>query len=316
MPTLSNGSELTVWEAPPDRGHEAFLFSLTETDGSVSEPFGALPDYFFGYVTLASVDVFDGFFAITGFTNDGKYEISTNIDTYLFDNEGNYLRTLSDQAAYLSASNVSAAAESPDNVQVTWTGANEYFAGQNTQYGEHAIIVADGVSQPDTFENHTPTVADGTFTIAPGQSLTNIAFAGSDKDFDMLNYTVVDGPDHGTLELETQFDGNFYPFYQGSHFDSLHHHGAFLANNVFDYSPAAGFVGVDTFTVYATDGQGNSNLATISITVGAPTGSGPEYIALGNGADNLVYYDSDHAVLVAAHGGDDVLYGKIGRAHV
>jgi serralysin len=309
MPTLSNGSELNIWEDVAGESHAAFLFSLTETDGDVSEPFGALPDYFFGWVSLAAVNVFDGFFAITGLTNDGKYEIFSNLDTYLYDNDGNFIRTLSDEAAYLSVSDVSVEAENPDDVTVTWTGANGYFGGENTQYGQHDITLVDGVLQPDTFVNHAPTVADSDYTVAAGQPLVDIEFAGSDADFDLLSYTIVDGPDHGTLELDTQFDGNFYPFHQGHVFDSLHYHHDFLANNQFDYVPEAGFVGTDTFTVIATDGQGNSNTATIAINVGVPA-DGPEYIALGNGADSAQYYDSDHAVLVAAHGGDDVLYGS------
>jgi len=310
MPTLSNGSELTIWEDTAGDGPVAFFFNLTETDGDVSEPIAALPNYFFGYVTLASVNVFDGFFAITGFTNDGRYEITTDIDTYLFDNEGNYLRTVSDEAAYLSTNIVSVEAESPDDVRVTWTGANSYFSGQNTQYGIHQTIVTAGLLQADTFANHAPVVVDAAFTVAEGQSLLDNEFAGTDADFDLLSYTIVDGPDHGTLELDTQFDGDFYPFHQGNYIGSLHYHGDFLTNNLFDYIPAAGFVGTDTFTVFATDGQGNSDLATIKIAVGAPTLAGPEYIALGNGAENLQYYAYDHPVLVAANGGDDVLYGS------
>ena len=309
MPTLSNGSELTIWEDVAGESPAAFLFSLTDTNGDVSEPIGALPDYFFGWVTLASVDVFDGFFAITGFTNDGKYEIFTQLDTYLFDNDGNYIRTVSDEAAYLSTAIVSVEAGSPDDVTVTWTGANGYFGGENTQYGEHQIILDDGVLQPDSFENHAPVVSDLAFTLNPGQSLLDIDFSASDADFDLLNFTIVDGPAHGTLELDTEFEGNYYPFHQGSYFESLHYHRDFLANNQFDYFPEDGFTGTDTFTVYATDGQGNSNLATITITVGSDPFA-PQYIELGNEADALVYYDSDHPVLVAAKGGDDNLFGS------
>jgi Ca2+-binding RTX toxin-like protein len=309
MPTLSNGSELTVLPTDGTMPHTAYYFTLTSPDGVVSEPFGALPDYFFGWVELASVNVFDGFFAITGFTHDGKYQIDTEIDTYLFDNDGNYIRTLSDTAAYLSAEIVSIEAPTPDDVVVTWNGANSYSGGENTQYGEHQIIVADGVLQPDTFENDLPVVADLNVYLTAGQSAFDIDFLGSDADFDLLSYEIVDGPSHGTLELDTEIRGNPYPFYQGNYIGSPHYHWSFWNNNQFQFHPEEGFTGTDSFTVRATDGQGNSQLATITINVASPT-EGPRYVALTNEADILRYFNYDQGVLVAAKGGDDNLSGS------
>lgn len=62
MPTLSNGSELIVWNEPenPNPTPDSVLFSITETDGDVIGPTGAKPDFPFGGIELASVDVFDG----------------------------------------------------------------------------------------------------------------------------------------------------------------------------------------------------------------------------------------------------------------
>ena len=79
----------------------------------------------------------------------------------------------------------------------------------------------------------------------------------------------------------------------------------FLSGNLFDYTPAAGFVGTDSFTVYATDGQGNSNVATVTITVTPPA----ESIALTDAGNVVSYAGYDHAVLVAALGGDDRVSG-------
>ncbi len=309
MPTLSNGSELSVLPTDGTMPHTAFYFTLTAPDGTVSDPIGALPDYFFGWVELASVNVFDGFFAITGFTHDGKYQINSEIDTYIFDNAGNYIRTLSDDAAYLSAEIVSIEATSPDDVVVTWKGANSYSGGENTQYGEHQIIVADGVAQSDTFENDLPVVADLNIYLTEGQPISGIDFLGSDADFDLLSFEVVDGPAHGTLELDTEISGNPYPFYQGNYIGSPHYHGSSWNNNQFYFEPAEGFTGSDSFTVRATDGQGNSQLATITINVASPT-DGPKYMALTNSADILRYYDHDQGVMVASRGGDDDLSGS------
>lgn len=309
MPTLSNGSELTVLPTDGTMPHTAFYYTFTTPDGVVSEPHGALPDFVFGWVELASVDVFDGFFAITGFTHHGRTQLSTEIDTYLFDNQGNFIRTLSDEAAYLSAGIVAVEATSPDDVVVTWKGANSYSSGENTQYGEHQIIVADGVSQPDTFQNDLPVVANLNIHVTTGQSVFDIDFRGSDADFDLLSFEVVDGPDHGTLKLDTEISGNPYPFYQGNYIGSPHYHGSFWNNNQFQFSPDDGFVGADSFTVLATDGQGNSQLATITINVASPS-DGPQYLALTDAADILRYYDYDQGVMVAAKGGDDDLSGS------
>jgi serralysin len=309
MPTLSNGSTLTVLPSDGTMPHTAFYFTLTTPDGVVSEPQGALPDYFFGWVELASVDVFDGFFAVTGFTHDGKYQINTEIDTYLFDNEGNFIRTLSDEAAYLSAEIVSIEASSPDDIVVTWNGANSYSSGENTQYGEHQIIVADGVAQPDTFENDLPEVADLNVYLTAGQSAFDIDFLGSDADFDLLTYEIVDGPAHGTLELDTEISGNPYPFYQGNYIGSPHYHGSFWNNNQFQFFADEGFTGTDSFTVRATDGQGNSQLATVTINAASPT-DGPRYLGLTDEADILRYFNYDQGVMAAAKGGDDDLSGS------
>lgn len=307
MPTLSNGSQLTVWEEPdyPNPSPDAVLFSITEPDGDVIGPIGAKPDFPFGGIDVASVDVFDGFFTITSFTNEGRTETWTTVETQVFDNDGNLLRTLSDQAAYLSARIVSVNADSPDTITVTWIGANEYFGGENTQYGQHQIILEGGTLQPDTFVNHAPTVANLNVSVSQGEFLDDIKFSAADADYDLLSFVVVDGPDHATFEQSTRFDGNHYPFHQGHYGNSLHYHADFLNGNLFDYTPEAGFVGTDSFTVYATDGQGNSNLATITITVAPPA----ESIALTDAANTVNYGAHDRAALVTALGGGDRVIG-------
>ncbi|MFB9951446.1 calcium-binding protein [Rhizobium puerariae] len=306
MPTLSNGSELDVWEDIDNQSPDAILFNITEADGDVLGSTGARADYPYGWVDLASIDVFDGFFTVTTFTNDGRTELFTTLETFVFDNEGNFIRALSAQAAYLSTQVISVTAASPDDIAVTWLGANEYYGGQNTQYGQHRIVLENGVTGPDTFVNHAPAVSDLDFALSPGEALIDVRFSASDIDYDLLSFVVVDGPDHGTLEQETQYDAGYYPFPQGSYGGSLHHHQSYLNGNVFDYTPAAGFIGTDTFTVYATDGQGNSNLATITITVEPPA----EEITLTNARNVVSHADENHPVRVAALGGNDRITGS------
>ncbi|PDT54603.1 MULTISPECIES: Ig-like domain-containing protein [Sinorhizobium] len=306
MPSLSNGSELTVWEDLDNQSPDAVLFTITASNGDVLGPVGARADYPFGSIEVASIDVFDGFFTITTFTHDGRTEVATTIETLVFDNEGNYIRSLSDQAAYLSAQIVSVTAESPDDITVTWIGANQYFGGENTQYGQHQIILRDGALHLDSFVNHVPVATDMNFTILPGQSLDDVAFSAADADFDLLAFIVVEGPAHGTLEQETRYESGYYPFPQGEYGGSLHFHQDFLSGNLFDYTPEAGFLGTDRFTIYVTDGQGNSNLATITITVTPPTQS----IILTDAAEKISYQAYDHPVLVVAAGGNDRIAGS------
>jgi len=307
MPTLSNGSELTVWKEPdnPNPSPDAVLFSIAETDGDVIGPIGAKPDFPFGGIDLASVDVFEGFFTITSFTHEGRTETRTTVETQVFDNEGNFIRTVSDQAAFLSARIVSVNAASPDTITVTWIGANDYFGGENTQYGLHQIILEDGTLQPDTFVNHAPTAANLNVSVSQGQFLDDVKFSVADADYDLLSFVVLDGPDHGSFEQSTRFDGNYYPFHQGHVGTSLHYHTDFLSGNLFDYTPEAGFVGTDSFTVYATDGQGNSNVATITITVTPPA----ESITLTDATNIVSYGNYDRAVIIDGLGGGDRITG-------
>jgi VCBS repeat-containing protein len=63
----------------------------------------------------------------------------------------------------------------------------------------------------------------------------------SDANGDKLTARLVSKPAHGTLILK--LDGGFV------------------------YTPAAGFVGTDTFTYQANDGAANSNVATVTFTI-------------------------------------------------
>ena len=63
----------------------------------------------------------------------------------------------------------------------------------------------------------------------------------TDVENDPLTAVLDSGPSHGTLVLNA--DGSF------------------------NYIPAAGFIGVDTFTYHANDGMDDSNIATVQITI-------------------------------------------------
>ncbi len=92
--------------------------------------------------------------------------------------------------------------------------------------------------------NDAPVAADGATAgnqgmVANGQAVAN------DVDSASLTYALVGGPQHGTLTFNP--DGSY------------------------NYTPFASFSGADSFTFSASDGQLDSNVATVSLTVnGAP----------------------------------------------
>ena len=109
-----------------------------------------------------------------------------------------------------------------------------------------SIVVAAKVNQP-------PVAADDAYSVTANQTL-NVPAAGvlandTDAEGDPLTAAMVDAPQHGTLTLNA--DGSF------------------------SYTPAAGYVGADSFTYHANDGTSDSNLATVSISVNAAVNHRP-----------------------------------------
>jgi VCBS repeat-containing protein len=118
-----------------------------------------------------------------------------------------------------------------------------------------------------TFVNHPPVGVNDSFSINENGTLSgNVVANDTDVDGQSLTAFLNDSPTN---------DANF----------TLH------TNGTFAYSPNAGFVGTDTFTYFASDGQLFSNLATVTITVnpvpGAPTNVTPT--SSGNGSATLTW---------------------------
>src|SRR5262249_22677152 len=98
-----------------------------------------------------------------------------------------------------------------------------------------------------TAVNDAPVAGDDSYTTAEDTPLT-VAAPGvlandSDVDSPTLTAIVVSGPAHGSLALNA--DGSF------------------------TYSPFADYNGTDSFTYKANDGQLDSNVATVSLTITA-----------------------------------------------
>lgn len=97
-----------------------------------------------------------------------------------------------------------------------------------------------------TAANTAPTVTTGTGTTTVGTNFTgSLSPLGTDPENNMLTYSAVTQPAHGTLALNP--DGTF------------------------TYTPTAGFSGSDSFTFRANDGTLNSNVGTFNLTVNANT---------------------------------------------
>ena len=126
---------------------------------------------------------------------------------------------------------------------VTYT-PNTDFVGTDTV----TYTVSDGNGGSDTAQftvtvvgvNTAPTISDQSFSVDENSSVTGDLVA-SDTDGDALSFNVTIGVSHGTLSLSSA--------------------------GVYTYTPNAGYVGADSFTVEVTDGAGGAATAVVSITV-------------------------------------------------
>ncbi len=136
--------------------------------------------------------------------------------------------------------------------------------GSNTLTGSfnvlQAVYAADGsvVSFDATFvqysDNSTGALT-GEIKYNAGATPSGILANDTDPDGDALTAVLVSGAAHGTLALN--------------------------ANGTFTYTPAANFNGTDSFTYLANDGQLNSNVATVTITVN-PVNDAPTFTGSGD----------------------------------
>lgn len=136
-----------------------------------------------------------------------------------------------------------------------------------------------------TISNDPPVAVNDSYVIPVDGTLATDSSNGvlandSDPEGSAITATLVDGPSHGTL-------------------DSLNPDGSF------NYTPNAGFHGVDTFTYVANDGVNDSSLATVTITMDtAPTADESNKSTNSNTplSGNVNAADVDHDPLTIALG--------------
>jgi hypothetical protein len=140
--------------------------------------------------------------------------------------------------------------ELPNGVEFTYRTRTEFFDGPSHTFS--------GYSQPvtETAVNHAPVANHDTYSITGPKVTRAASVLANDTDVDTpaaaLRAVLVAGPKHG-----------FFVLY---------------ANGTFDYQPAAGYTGPDSFTYVANNGMwsgdatvpmsANSNVATVTIVVG------------------------------------------------
>ena len=115
-------------------------------------------------------------------------------------------------------------------------------------------------SLPPCLVTNVPPVADNLMVNTDEDAPVGIVLTASDDDGDSLTYSILDGPDHGTLTG--------------------------TAPNL-TYTPHLDYNGPDSFTFTANDGTDDSNVATVSITLApvndVPTASGTTLTATEDG---------------------------------
>lgn len=132
-----------------------------------------------------------------------------------------------------------------DDGTFTYTPAAGYTGTDTFTYkANDGFVDSEVATVTITIAEVAPVANDDSYTTNENTTLIVDAANGvleNDVDTDSLTVTVVDLPSHGTVTLNS--DGSF------------------------TYIPTAGYTGTDTFTYRANDGAGDSNLATVTITI-------------------------------------------------
>src|SRR3989475_196379 len=116
------------------------------------------------------------------------------------------------------------------------THVNGVVTGTNWSWVTGAPFAGPGDTSPAAADDAATTAVNTAATIA-------VLANDSDGDGDPLSAIAASGPSHGTL--------------------------TFNADGSFSYTPTAGYAGPDSFTYRVNDGDADSNVATVSITVNA-----------------------------------------------
>ncbi len=208
-------------------------FSYRTSDGSATSNTAL--------VTIAVTAVNDAPVAVDdSFTTNEDTQVSGNVLTNDTDADGNTLTaTLVDGPTNGTLTlNADGTFTYTPTANYNGTDSFTYAAGDGTLTDNALVTISI------TSVNDTPVAAGDGFNINEDSILTGSVLSNdTDADGNTLTATLVTGPTHGTLTLNT--DGTF------------------------TYTPTTNYNGTDSFTYTASDGTATSNTATVSITINA-----------------------------------------------
>jgi PKD repeat protein len=127
----------------------------------------------------------------------------------------------------------------------------------------------------DIGANHAPEASDGSVTLEE-DAAASVTLAAADVDEDPLAYTIVAGPEHGTLTGDAPD---------------------------LTYTPEPGFAGADSFAFVVNDGSVDSDEATVTITVEQVNDEA-------SADDDAAHVDEDHVASVAVLDNDSPGLGE------
>lgn len=132
------------------------------------------------------------------------------------------------------------------------TSKSQIMVQSATPYGDGVLAVPLTVAW-DPPANNPPVASDGSLTTNENQAASGTLEA-TDSDGDPLTFSIVSQPSHGSVSISDASTG------------------------AYTYTPDKNYSGSDSFTFKANDGQADSNVATVSVTIKAvsppPSGGG------------------------------------------
>lgn len=272
-------------------GEDSFIYTVTDSSGktdtaTVNVSVGEAP------VNQAPVAVND--------TVVTDYESATTIDVLANDSDD---ASLVNSSVTIDTDPVNGSVSVNTNGSITYTPNAGYDGTDSFVY---TVTDADGAVDTATVNltvnpvptNYAPDAANDTTTVNQDSTLS-IAVLANDSDtedssFTNSNLSIDANPSNGTVSINT--DGTIA------------------------YTPDANYIGADSFTYTLTDSGGETDTATVNISVLATTVLNPtathngdstnNNITAGSGADVLFGYEGDDTLYGVA--GDDQLVGGVG----
>ena len=177
-----------------------------------------------------------------------------------------------DTLTYALVDNPSNGTVSVEGNKVTYTPNSNYNGTDTFTYKANDGSVDSNVSTVTitvTNQNDAPTASDVNVSVDEDNPV-DITLVGSDVDGDDLTYSLVSDPSNGTVSVE---------------------------GNKATYTPNSNYNGTDTFTYKANDGELDSNLGTVTVTVNAvndtPTASDVNVSTSDNTSKTITLLGSD-----------------------